>query len=337
MRFAIIRVVGVLAAVLAVPSLVRSAPKEGKPTDIGVLGKLPDNFVVHAVGTYNGTNELKGVQLDNSGHRVAQAEVVVNVPDKPVVLVLTAYDPTVWRVGRTKDTTVAGVIVSGYHGQALIGIPKQTPHVVSTHMNKGAFQYFYAHNASPELFKMNDAVKGLVGREIDRLEFRPTRGVFYVGAPPKDAGAVIYSDELKLEDQARPAAVVAAAPAGEDGLQKLVKDGKLRLATQADIDAWVDKASEKYKRFNPELRIETRMRPGRTYVVLAPLTLPDGLFGGHSRSFIVPDGVPFPDGPTAHNTFHLMDGTERNPFTDAERRAKERRLDVERKRPPGVS
>ena len=41
-----------------------------------VLGKLPDNFVVHAVGTYSGTNALKGVQLDNSGNRVAQAEVV---------------------------------------------------------------------------------------------------------------------------------------------------------------------------------------------------------------------------------------------------------------------
>jgi hypothetical protein len=151
MRRSVMHVVSVLAAVLAIPSLARSEPQQKKP-DITVLGKLPDDFVVHAVGMYKGLAALKGVQLDDSGNRVAQAEVVVNVPDKPVVLVLTAYDPTVWRVGRTKDTTIAGVIVSGYHAQALIGLPKQTPHVISTHTKKGVFPYFNAYKASPELF-----------------------------------------------------------------------------------------------------------------------------------------------------------------------------------------
>jgi hypothetical protein len=336
MRFSVMQVVSVVAVALAVAPAVRSVPQEKKP-GITVLGKLPDNFVLHAVGTYSGPADVKGVELDRSGHRVGRAEVVVNVPDKPVVLVLTAYDPTVWRVGRTKETTIAGVIVSGYHGQALIGVTKDTPRALSTYTNKGNFPYFFASDASPRLLEMNDAVKALVGREMDRFENRADdQGVFHVGAAPKDAGGVIYSDDLKVEDYARPAAVVAAAPSGEEGLQKLVKDGKLRLATQADIDAWVDKASEKYKRFNPELRIETHMRPGRVYVVVDRCTLPDGLYGAHSRSFIVPDKVPIPDGPMGHNNFYLMDGTERNVRTEVERRMKEQRPQVEGQRAPGV-
>ena len=76
------------------------------------------------------------------------------------------------------------------------------------------------------------------------------------------------------------------------------------------VTAW---ASEKYKRFNPELRVKTYMRVGRSYVVLDKLTLPNGLFGAHSRAFIIPDDVPFPTGPRCHNTFYKMNGTATGP------------------------
>jgi len=104
----------------------------------GVLfGELPKDCVVQAVGTYAGTTKVENIELDRSGHQVMQAEVVVNVPDRPVVLVLTAYDPTVWRVGRTARTQLVGVVVSGYCGQALIGIDKQTPLEISSNAKKG--------------------------------------------------------------------------------------------------------------------------------------------------------------------------------------------------------
>ena len=43
------------------------------------------------------------------------------------------------------------------------------------------------------------------------------------------------------------------------------------------------------------------------------LELPDGLHGAHSRSFIIPDEVPFPDGPKCHNSFYWMDGSKMGP------------------------
>lgn len=275
--------------------------------DQNVLGELPDEFRVYAIGTYKGTLPLD-IQLDDSGHTVTQVDVLVNKTDKPVVLVLTAYDPVVWRVGRTKNTKIAGVLVSGYHGQALIGIDKNTPHAISSHEEKGDFPYFYASRASRRLSQMNGTVKQLVGREIDQFDNKPTNGVFYIGNRPNVAN-VIFSKDLKIDGYIKPDRPLAGQPA----LAKLVQQKKLRLATKADIAAWVTKVSEKYQRFNPKIRFETHMQVGRTYVVLGKLTLPDGLYGGHSRDFIIPDEVPFPSGPRCHNSFYKMDGTSIGP------------------------
>jgi hypothetical protein len=291
---------------------------KGPAAAAAIFGELPKDCVVHAVGTYAGTTRVDGVELDRSGHQVMQAEVVVNLPDRPVVLVLTAYDPTVWRVGRTARTRLVGVVVSGYHGQALVGIDKQTPHAISSYEKKGGpFRYFLAYEASPRLLAMNDAVKQLVGREIDHFENKPVGGVFHVGERPENATDVIYSDDLKVADyDDAPKAAAgqpAPLPAGQKGLDQLVLEGKLRLATPADIDAWLDKASEKYKRFNADLRISSIMRVGRTYVVLDAVTLPDGLFGAHRADFIIPDGVAFPTGERGHSGFYRMDGTAEGP------------------------
>ena len=84
------------------------------------LGPIVDTFGIEAIGIHFGQEELVDVELDEFGYPVRQAKVVVNIPDKPVVLVLTAFFPTVWRIGATKDTEIAGVMVSGNYGQAVI-------------------------------------------------------------------------------------------------------------------------------------------------------------------------------------------------------------------------
>ncbi len=300
------RIVSTLMFALLVITSVTAA------NDRTVLGELPDDFRVYAIGTYSGTLPLD-IQLDDSGNKVTQVDVLVNKTDKPVVLVLTAYDPVVWRVGRTENTKIAGVLVSGYHGQALIGIGKDTPHAISSYEEMGDFPYFYASRASNQLLKMNNTVKQLVGREIDHFDNKPTDGVFCIGDRPKVAD-VVYSKDLKIDGYIKPDRPLA----GQSALDKLVQQKKLRLATKADIAAWVTKASKKYQRFNPNLRVETDMHVGRTYVVLNKLTLPDGLYGGHSRDFIIPDEVPLPAGPRCHNSFYKMDGTSIGPSSHVE-------------------
>ncbi|MEN1681882.1 MAG: hypothetical protein AAGJ46_20060 [Planctomycetota bacterium] len=262
-------------------------------SDPSILGALPEEFTVQAIGVYEG----------------GLTSVVVNKPGQSVVLILTAYESAVWRVGRTAETNIAGVLVSGYHSQTLIGAPKETPSKISSYEKKGDFPYFLAYKASPRLLAMNDTVLSLVGREIDHFQNEPEDHVFYVGDRPARKDAVIYSDEPRVQGVAE----TGKTASGLKALRALVEAGRLRPATSDDIAAWVDKASDKYRRFNPRLRVETPMKVGRTYVVLDTVTLPDGLFGRNSRAFIVPDRAPLPSGPLCHNRFYKMEGTATGP------------------------
>jgi len=281
------------------------------------FGRIFEEFVIEAVGTYRGQTVLDDIEIDDSGHRVTQMEVVVDNPEQPVVLVLTAYDPTVWRIGRTKNTEIAGIMLSGYYQQVLIGAEKEIPVQISTYKKKGEFKYFFAHKANKRLLDMNDQLKRIFGREMRRFH---TDGQITQGDKKVAPEDVLYFDDYKLEDynlrkkkQAADSTTEALANrpiAGQAALDALAEEGKLRLATRKEIEAWVDKASKPYKKFNPNLRVDTLMRVGQTYVVLDELVLPNGLAGAHSRSFIIPEKVAFPKGPRGHNSFYRMDGTK---------------------------
>jgi hypothetical protein len=273
---------------------------------------LPSDYVVFAVGTSGGTQPLN-LQIDNSGSDASQADVIVNVADRPVVLVLTGSSPIVWSVGRTKDTRLVGVVVSGYNTQLVSGLAKETPRLISTSEQQGKFAPFHAHGATEELLAMNEAVRRLVGKEIHRFEFKPKGRVFYVGEQPPEGTEIVYGEQLDLTPYRDPNRRLA----GHRGIEQLINEGKLRLAKREDIDAWVAKSREKHKQQQPDPNDENHLRVGWTYVVLKSLTLPDGMYGAHSRSFIIPLDAPFPDGPTCHNEFYLMDGTKNDPFTPA--------------------
>jgi hypothetical protein len=294
--------------VLSVLSTAASLSRAAEP----ILGKLPDDYVIYAIGTYGGPKPL-GFRIDNSGHDAALADVVVNIANRPVVLVLMAYEPVIWRVGRLKDTKIAGVLVSGHHTQTLGGIDKSTPKVISTNETPGKFPYFFAEEASPELPKINETVTKLLGKGVERFINKHERGVFYVGDPPNNLADVIHMDAVDIISYQMSGRLMA----GNRGLDQLLNEGKLRLATREEIDEWVEKASEKYKRFNPDLKVGHYMRLGQTYTILKPLTLPDGMYGSHSCSFLVPLDVAFPGGPRGHNQFYIMDGTKNDPFNRA--------------------
>jgi hypothetical protein len=266
------------------------------------IDALPRDFEVHAVATYAGVKKVD-VQLGRSGHEVREAEVVVNVPDAPVVLVLMAYDPVVWKVRRTQASRIAAVVIGSYHTQALLGIPKATPVLYAGYEEKTRCEYFYAYKASDELDRADARIRELVGRGIDHLVTKRTGDSFVVGKTEGLAGATLVSStEVALDDFVDK----NAFPTGQKGIDLLVKQGKLRPATREDIERWIDKASEKYSRFGRDLRARHRMRVGDTYVVLGPVDLPEGLFGAHSRSFIVPDGTSAPGGSAGHNSFYYM-------------------------------
>jgi hypothetical protein len=256
------------------------------------LPGLPDNAEVHVVGRYRGKKELD-VQLGESGHTVTEIGVVVDRTPHPIVLVLTAYDPVVWRVGLAPGADVAGVLVSGYHTQALVGIPESLPHrVISGEQSMGCKAI---DGSGPEdAAEIERDVMALTGYGVDRIHGASPKEYFRIGGNPYvESSNIVYSHDLTLDDYP---VYRGEIPAGPRGVEELARQGKIRLATREDIDAWIAGAGDQ----------SHHLHPGGVYVVLEEITLPPGLYGGHSRAFIIPRNVPTPNGPKGHCRFFFM-------------------------------
>jgi len=272
--------------------------------------RLPSDFDVFHVGTYAGTSPAPQlVELDNSGHQVKKVDVLVNHPERPVVLVLTAYDPVIWNVAWAPGSVLAGAVVSGYHGQAIVGLPKSIPLVLSTYENRtragNGCPYFYSYMANQDYPAIATKIAAITGRDVTRFMRAPEKAPAVVGNGMLASWAKLESSsDYQLADFVVKRAS-GEVPAGKRGLDELVGAGFLRPATPQDVAAWQDQASQELRRYDPSARAAF-LRGLATYVVLKPVTLPDGLYGGDSVVFIVPEGVSLPAGPRGHNTFYLM-------------------------------
>ena len=95
-------------------------------------------------------------------------------------------------------------------------------------------------------------------------------------------------------------------PSGQKGIERLVELGLLRRATDEDLNTWVEKASAKYRRFNSTLSVSKPSGPQGVYTVLRKISYPEGLFGAHSVAFLIPPGVPTPEGNPGHCTVYYL-------------------------------
>jgi len=99
-----------------------------------------------------------------------------------------------------------------------------------------------------------------------------------------------------------------ASLAGQAGLEKLLADGVLRRAQPSDLHGW--REAQRRAQGLPSLSVAGGQNeaisnsPFRPYVVQGPMTFPSGLYGGHSATFIVPKGVPRPQGNPGHSAVY---------------------------------
>lgn len=274
------------------------------------LGKLPADFTVQAIGVYKGEIDTD-VQLDTSGHETKSVEVIVNRPNENVVVVLMANEPVLWKIKRTPDSKIVGVIVGGHLSQAVIGIDRSVPLLISTNRGrKDCSQGFYAYKAGRELREANAIIKGITGREIDLLWSNHQGGRVHIGTPPFAKANLISSTDFSPEDYTN----LPRFPSGQKGIERLIELGLLRRALPTDLDVWVERASAQYKKFNPNLKFDRPSGSQGEYVVLGKMTFPTGLYGAHSVAFFISPGIPFPDGNPGHSSIYFLeDGTCRGP------------------------
>lgn len=263
--------------------------------------KLPEQFSVYAAGAYSGRKIA--FQIDQSGHAGTQIDVAVNSPGKPVVLMLGAYEPTIWNVGWSPQTQIAAVLVGGYHRQVIAGLVPGTPLLISSYDNKGPCGYFYV---SPDnLAPLNPLSRRVFGRGVDMV-FPATNGKVVIGEPLVVGTALVTSGAItpaSFHDKTAPTA-------GPAGVEDAVRKGLLRKATAADAEAWSDAVLQNApQRDLPPVAGQGVPRPPKpplfnAYVVLKPFTYPSGLFGGNSATFLIPKGVTKPEGNSGHSSVY---------------------------------
>lgn len=264
--------------------------------------RLPASTKVFAAGAYGGSRQ--DFQIDQSGSEATRIDVAVNQPDVPVVLMLGAYEPTVWNIGWTPGTRILAVLLSGYHLQLATGLPDNVPVLTSTYENKGACGYFYV--TAEKAGKLNPIARRVFGRPVDMLY--PARdGKVAVGMPLATGTTLVTDGAAKPPSAFRLPNSQLAGPAG---LEQAVRDGFLREADSSDGAAWI--AARRARRRAPvdAPPIAGGAPPARmpsmfhAYVVLKAYTLPAGLYGAHSATFFVPKGVPRPTGKLGHSTLY---------------------------------
>lgn len=259
---------------------------------------------VYLVTSYKGLNTSK-FQFGASGHEVKESEVIVNKPGESVVLVLMAYDPVIWKVKKTFSTTVLGVVLAGYHEQIVSGLPKVTPVLEAIYEKKTACRYFYdSIEPGGQKYYIAQRIEKITGSQPVEYITAAYEGKFFVGDKNLTSPFMQYSNDdpdavLKQELEEKGEKIDDVLPA-EEGINQLIRQGKIRPASTTDIDDW-SKISSQHRDGGRHL-----MHPGFTYVILTQIQFPRGMYGAHSKSFILKEDAPLPTGQIAHNTVYLM-------------------------------
>ncbi len=278
------------------------AVNPGKVTDActAFLAQLPADYILYAGGAYSGSK--LNFQIDQSGQQATRFDVFVNEPGKNVVLALGAYEPSVWNVRWSPETVVAGVFVSGYHRQALAGLGSEVPVLNASYDNPSGCGYFYLDR--------NDVAKA---DAIVRKVFGRSAHTYFVAT----GGQVTFGDQAASYTQsARPTVESLRDPntplAGQAGIEQLLREGKLRIATHRDVSEW--QAAVSRSQNLPQLNVIGAgsqrsigdISAGNTYVVIKPMRYPAGLYGAHSVTFLVEAGVSKPEGNPGHSRVYDM-------------------------------
>ena len=263
---------------------------------------LPKDFAVFAAGEYSGRK--LNFQIDQSGHAATQFDILVHNPDKPVALMLGAYEPTIWNISWSKQTEIVAVFATGYHRQVLAGLEPHVPTLISSYEDKGACGHFYINKRANK--KLNPRARKLFGQAVDLVYPGDSSGTIHVGKSTTSKIKFLTSSATPPESYRD----TSQSLAGPMGLQSAVKSGHLRRATRADAEAWVNAIVKKTQDDDvPPISGQGKPRPSpprlfNGYVVLKAFTFPAGLYGGHSATFYVPKGVAKPSGNPGHSTVY---------------------------------
>ena len=259
---------------------------------------------VAILGAYEGRSKLPFL-FQGDSHEVTAIRVGANTAGPPLLLVLTAYDPVIWDLAGVPAGRLRGVLVYGYHGQGVAHLPARVPLRFETfhgrERHSGCGEYAYAYKGGGDLDRLVDQVAALLGREpgsftgdYSPLGLHVERGV--TDEPVKRI-------DLSRTRLSMPIDRSLVAP-GAAGLDQLLASGAIRRATADDVARVNEEASRRSRSGHLAPFRHEQLGTSRTYVVTRAITVPAGMYGGNSASFIIMPGVPTPIDRGSHNTYY---------------------------------
>lgn len=97
---------------------------------------------VHVIGVYEGTYP-PGIGHGPGFHPKGAVTVKVGDVQRPVILVLTSYEPVVWKIVAPKGAVIQ-VLASGYYQQTIEGMDEKVPVTLLSCVARDA-NYFFAY------------------------------------------------------------------------------------------------------------------------------------------------------------------------------------------------
>lgn len=276
-------------------------------------------------GVYQG-DTLTNVQMNQEGVTTA-VRITVSGNKKPVTLLLQSETPVIWDFGAGADQ-VKRVIVIAPKGEraAVRGLtPAQVEFfkmtrcpVQSIPLREGAAR---SERVLEEIFgRPADNAAYIYKADmlaIPALTFAQSKsggGPERTAATPAEKALLnFFPGGFRLLDKdtlLSPAALsVPETYPGEAGLIQLERAGAIRPPSAEELAAFAEGFSNSFRsKADPQFLV----RLGFSYAVTRDLMLPAGLFGAHSKSFLVLPGVPQPRGAPGHGCIGYLDGFRTN-------------------------
>lgn len=258
-------------------------------------GTLSGNVAVLAAFA-NGGRPLP-YPIDKSGHTATLVNVAVNSPDRPVALMLGAYEPTIWNISWSKNTVIQAVLVNGRLKQALAGLDADVPRLINFIEERPKCSGFLVDSS-----QLDSLAKRFLGRGVE-MTFTVNNGDVIIGKPlPPDT--LLFNNSRITPESFRDR---SAANAAQNGLESALNWGVIRRATASDAQAWQDAALRRYREIPypiPGRTAPQRPSIANAYVVLRAFRLPDNLSGNSTATFFIPQGTPRPTGNFGQSTLY---------------------------------
>ncbi len=309
--------VGAMPA-LAAPQLYRVPQTLGEDGADSDGCAFAEDTPVAAFGAYEGRQMTRTI-VGKTPHETYLVPVTGPRAGPRRVLWLSSYEAVIWDFSLAPTNRIDAVVLSGYYDQAVMNLPSKIPVRFSSRSTEGPCgQIGYAYKGGPGLDAAARQFQQATGLAVESFA-----GTYAVAALRLDAVLTPLAEVPQIKfGRIRSATTVATdtvAPR-EAGISQLLAEGKLRPATRADVEWWNAAATARLQTGRLASYRSEYLSANASYVVLAPMRVPRGMYGAHSSGFLILPGVSDPVDPGSHNTYYRMqDGTCRGTSPDCDR------------------